>query len=98
MTTLRKSAQKAIAATKVSQTESRSNNSPSTGTDVRTFTGHTGTIHCLHVHKGKLYTGSEDHTARKFDLEVMFSSRPQTGVTNAFPSVSCWFSISSQLL
>ena len=34
------------------------------------YQGHTQAIHCMQVYNGHLFTGSEDHTAMKFNVEV----------------------------
>ena len=35
-----------------------------------TYKGHAGTVHCMEVYGDHLFTGSEDHLAMKFNLEV----------------------------
>lgn len=35
------------------------------------YKGHSGTVHCMQVSDGYLFTGSADHTARKFNLKVL---------------------------
>ena len=37
---------------------------------VKNYRGHTSTIQCMLVYNGHLFTGSEDHTAMKFNLTV----------------------------